>query len=83
MAYFRDESSAKIHMLKVILDGKEQALAMARGDLVTTAWAEVFQDADEFYCLPVPEHIDCHCPVEAVGGCAVVDSVTMPDEETP
>ena len=79
--YYKSPDKDLIFAMAIIYNTRQQALAAARGDTVTKRWAEPKQDVDGDWTLQKPHHIYCNDILEANGGCAVVETVEIPDNE--
>jgi len=79
--YYKSSDKELIFAMATICNTRQQALSAARGDTGTKRWAVPQQDVDGDWTLQKPDHIYCDDILEANGGCAVVDSVTLPEPD--
>ena len=94
MAHYKDTDESKIALLAALYDCQAMIAELAQRLValekqtgtgpqvwVTRHWAKPQQDVDGAWTLPKPHGLECST-IEKLG-CAVVESVELPEEPTP
>jgi hypothetical protein len=95
MSHYKDTDESKIALIAALYDCQAMIQELAQRVVqlekqsgtgpqvwVTRHWAKPAQDVDGDWTLPKPHGLECST-TEKVGGCAVVETVELPDEDTP